>query len=283
MIDALNTEYEKCGWWKTLADDKETLIAIRNQYLNVYRNGCSIAELRFKNDQLAASIHYKYLLTKESSKPYVNCIDGEPQITAHADFFIASLGQINDIKSSTKAYAGVEKVGVHQAILANSNVVDTEIAFGNRSRIDFCAIQEDEGGLFLRFFEAKHYSYTGALRAKNNGKADVIDQLKKYEDTINTQRAELLAAYKESIDVAGEIEGSNVLGKQWARHKLDDLQIDAKPRLVVFGFDTDQKNGAVFKKHMGKLKDKIQSRLILMGDAADITLGGVHATQPRLD
>lgn len=278
MVEALNAEYDKGGWWKTLADDKETLIAIRDQYLNVYRNGCNLAEVRYANGKLVAKIHYKYLLIKKSPKPYVSCIDGIPQINNHADFFISSLGQIDDIKAATDTYGGDEKIGVHKIVLANQNIVDTEIALsGNESddedsRIDVCAIQKEEGKLFLRFFEAKHYSYKGALRAEN-GDAKVIGQLEKYSATLEQQRDDILVAYKESIRLAGAIMGRNILGKESANDSLDNLQIDTEPRLVVFGYDGDQKDGSNFNKHMDKLKGKIHGRLLLRGDAKDFAVG----------
>lgn len=278
MIEALNAEYNKGGWWKALADDKDTLIAIRDQYLNVYRNGCNLAKVSYSDGKLVANIHYKYLLAKKIPKPYVDCIGGVPQINDHAYFFISSLGQIDDIKSATDAYGGDEKVGVHKIILENQNIIDTEIALSGNdsddedSRIDFCAIRKEEGNLFLRFFEAKHYSYKGALRAKN-GDAKVIGQLEKYSTTLGQHGDEILAAYKESIRVSWLINGSNVLGKNWGQCNLDNLEIDKEPRLVVFGFDDDQKNGSNFKRHMGKLKENIQSRLLLKGDAKDFAVG----------
>ncbi|NMM36001.1 MAG: hypothetical protein HHJ09_00605 [Glaciimonas sp.] len=278
MIQALNTEYENGGWWKNLADDKETLIAIRDQYLNVYRNGCSIAKVGFKNGELLAETHYKYLLTKNFPQPYIKCKDGEPQFNAEVNYFISSIGQIDDLRTSTNIYGGQEKMGVHKIILANENIVDTEIALsGNESededsRIDFCAIKNENGKLFLRFFEAKHYSYKGALRT-NDGDAKVIGQLDKYSATLDRNHNEILSAYKESIRLAGAIKGTNILGKELALYNLDSLEIDIQPRLIVFGFDADQKHGSIFKIHMDKLKEKIQSRLLLKGDASNFALG----------
>lgn len=279
MIAALNQEYENGGWWRTLADEKETLIAIRDQYLNVYRNGCSIAVVSFVKGKLVASIHYKFLLKKKASpRPYVPCIDGVPQIEAHANYFISSLGQIEDIRYSTNLYGGEEKVGVHKIILANPNIVDTEIALSGEesddenSRIDFCAIQSVDKKLTLRFFEAKHYTYTVALRA-TDGDAKVIRQLEKYANILNQKRAEILSAYKESIRLAGQIKGCNILGSQFSDSDLDNLELDVDPRLVIFGFDDDQKNGKNFQKHMGKLKEKINSRLLLKGSSNDFKVG----------
>ena len=73
MIDALNKEYKNGGWWRALADHEDTFIAIRDGYLNVYRNGCSIAMVDYyeQSDELRAGIHYKYLLKKNIEDPYI--------------------------------------------------------------------------------------------------------------------------------------------------------------------------------------------------------------------
>ena len=83
LVDALKKEYAKQdGWWRILADDKDTLIAIRNNYLNVYRNGCSIAKVEYSNGKLAVGVHYKFLLKKTIDHPYIQCDDGHPFIKA---------------------------------------------------------------------------------------------------------------------------------------------------------------------------------------------------------
>jgi hypothetical protein len=282
MTKALDLEYENGGWWRELADHDDMLIAIRNKYLNVYCNGCNIAKVEYKNNNLTASIHYKYLLKKEIKKPYIECKDGQFEIASHADLFISSFKAIKDIKYSTKVYGGIEKTGVHQIIRSNLNVVDTEIAFSaidsenKNSRIDFCAIQEEDGKLILRFFEAKDYS-NNELKTQE-GDAKVIAQLTRYQNLLTQQNDAILTAYKKLIRAASEINGRKILGKDWATHpRIDSLELDHKPSLVVFGFDDDQKNGDVFKKHMKKLSDTLDTleykRLLLKGDAKEFKSG----------
>lgn len=280
MIEALDLEYENGGWWRELADHDDMLIAIRNKYLNVYCNGCNIAKVEYKNNKLTASIHYKYLLKKKiESSPYIECKGGHFEIASHADLFISSLKAIEDIKYSTKVYGGIEKTGVHQIIRANLNIVDTEIALSatdsenKNSRIDFCAIQEEDGKLILRFFEAKDYS-NKELKTQD-GDAKVIAQLTRYQNLLTQQNDAILSAYKKLIHAASEINGRNILGKDWATHpRIDSLELDHKPSLVVFGFDDDQKKGDVFKKHMSKLCDTLgDKRLLLKGDANEFKSG----------
>src|SRR5216684_2617381 len=129
FVIALNREYEKQGWWHVLANHEDTLIAIRDNYLNVYRNGCSIAKVEYEaNGNLAVSVHYKFLLKKKITKPYISCGNGSPDIKDPGKIFISSLGDIDNIIYWTDTLGGVEKIGVHRVIRDNPNVVDTEIA-----------------------------------------------------------------------------------------------------------------------------------------------------------
>jgi len=291
MIDTLNKKYaDENGWWRKLADDPDTLIAIRDRYLNVYCNGCNLAKVEYKNSKLKAGIHYKYLLkNKIETNPYINQKGGEFEINRHAEFFIASLEAVDDIKKSTKAYGGIEKLGVHQIIRANPNIVDTEIALSEaksdkddsenkNSRIDFCAIQEEDGKLLLRFFEAKHYT-NKELRAEQGREIKVIVQLERYRKSLKNQHDAILLAYKKLIRQTAAIEGVNILGKNWATHPgINTLEIDPEPRLVVFGFDQDQKDGVLFKKRMDALRAELdespeKKRLLLKGDPKGFTSG----------
>jgi len=291
MIDALNEIYkDENSWWRKLADHDDTLIAIRDKYLNVYYNGCNVAKVEFKNKQLKASIHYKYLLKNKIKSPYIEQKDSGFEIASHADLFITSLFDFDDIKSATKAYGGTEKIGVHKIIRSNKNIVDTEIALseaksdinddsGNKnSRIDFCAIQEEDGKLLLRFFEAKHYS-NNELRAKEGSEIKVISQLNRYQNILEHQNVEILSAYKKLIHKAAGIQGNNILGNVLEKYTdINTLKIDPEPRLVIFGFDQDQKNGVLFKKHMDSLRVELgeapkMKRLLLKGDSKGFTSG----------
>lgn len=319
MIATLNEEYSRNGgWWRVLADHPDTLIAIRNKYLNVYRNGCSIAQVEQSTDGgLAISVHYKFLLKKTVDPLYYPCPDGSPAIPNPRTLLISSLSDIGDIIYWTDTLGGLEKTGVHRVIRANKNVIDTEIALpgiqtdendlpgtldesdvsgsldgsevpaslvkSKSSRIDFCAVQNEGSQLWLRFFEAKDYSYRSALRASDEQLPKVVAQLLRYRKKLDEQntRDQIKAAYERSIKLAQTIEGTNVLGKNIPHIQLSDLermQVDPVPRLVVFGFDADQKNGSFFRKHMKKLREVLKKEtgidcLLTKGSAKEFTAG----------
>ena len=53
-----------------------------------------------------------------------------------------------------------------------------------------------------------------------------------------------------------------------------ELFVDENPRLNVFGFDGDQKNGSYWKPHLQKLRDEIgDKRVLLKGDSKEFTTG----------
>lgn len=296
MITALNEEYRReAGWWRVLADHPDTLIAIRNKYINIYRNGCSIAKVQQRtNGTLAISVHYKFLLRKKIPRPFISCTNGSPEIADPSELLISSLSDISDIIYWTDTLGGLEKTGVHRVIRANSNVVDTEIALsgdeadgndvpstpikGKSSRIDFCAMQPEGTKRWLRFFEAKHYSYASVLRALDDRRPKVVDQWLEYRQKLGAQRSDIEDAYQKAMGLAGKLPGVNVLGKTKKPQDLDRLQVDPVPRLVVFGFDADQKRGVDFRRHMEKLR-KILKResgvdcLLLKGSPKDFAIG----------
>ncbi len=53
----------------------------------------------------------------------------------------------------------------------------------------------------------------------------------------------------------------------------EKLVVDETPRLIVFGFDEDQKNGKNWKPHREKLRDAIGNRLLLRGSSKEFRKG----------
>ena len=68
FIDALNELYDQpSSWWKSVADDTDLYVAIRNGYLSVYLDGQSLLKVEYKRapgggKEVQCKIHKKYLL-----------------------------------------------------------------------------------------------------------------------------------------------------------------------------------------------------------------------------
>ena len=197
FVEALNREYEKDGsWWKGFVDDEELFLAIRDNCVNVYYRGCSLLKLEWKNGVIIGRIHYKYLLRPRLTigHEYIDVRDGRVDFPVKVkNFFTEDLTDIDSLKRAAKPYAELEKIGVHNIVLRNWNILDVEIAFGERKgeganpsapRADFSVLRETEKGVNIVFFEAKHFD-SKELRAKEDAKLPkVIRQIERYTDLL---------------------------------------------------------------------------------------------------
>ena len=132
-------------------------------------------------------------------------------------------------------------------------------------------LEERNGTVRLVFHEAKHFANT-ELRAAPDRTPPVIDQIRRYEATIGRHEDRLASHYVEvcrslvAID-AMRRSAAEKLGGNHAVPELhpliqrvaegNALQIDPELRLVIFGFDEDQKNGAVWKRHLSRLQEAL--------------------------
>lgn len=107
FADALNAAYDDGGWWRTLADDTNLLIAIRSNYLNVYWRGNSLLRVSHEKGRLVGRVHFKYLLRAGRTPEYVVVEDGRAIIRDPASFLNQDIGDVRSLKAAAKPYAGV--------------------------------------------------------------------------------------------------------------------------------------------------------------------------------
>jgi hypothetical protein len=257
-------------------------IAIRKDYINVYLNGSSLLKLWLEGNELVGETHYKYLLTPDANRPYVKVVGGQAQIASHADMFLPDLSNLQALKRAADAYSSGEKSGVHQIVMSNPNVIDVEIAFGaenektgsiTANRIDFAALRQQPAGLEVVFYEAKQFS-NKELRA-SGGDVPVLEQLRRYESFLRSEQQALADSYRMVCENLVALDGvrERYASMQSVMRDLPNFVIQSEVRLVVFGFDNDQKNGANWSGHRDKLKAVLGDKLLLKGDAKDFTNG----------
>ena len=282
FVERLNAEYRKGGWWQTIADDRDLFIAIRKDYINVYLNGSSLLKLWLEGDELVGETHYKYLLVPEARRPYVKVVGGQVLIESHADLFQSDLSNLQALKRAADAYSGGEKSGVHQIVIGNPNVIDVEIAFGTENegkgcitanRIDFAALRQQPEGVEVIFYEAKQFS-NKELSAWG-ADVPVLQQLRRYESFLRSEKLALIDSYRTVCENLINLDGvrERYAPMQKAMRELPNFGIQSEVRLVVFGFDNDQKNGANWSGHRDKLKFALGDKLLLKGEAKDFTNG----------
>ncbi|KJR66219.1 hypothetical protein VY88_09425 [Azospirillum thiophilum] len=288
FVSALNAAYDAGGWWRTLADDTDLLIAVRSNYLNVYWRGNSLLKVSCEKGRLVGRVHYKYLLRAGRTPDYVLVEDGRPVIPDPASFLTQNIGDLRSLKAAAKPYAGAEKVGVHDIVMGNPNIVDVEVAFSvagteegdsGNPRVDFAAIHEMVDEVRLVFFEAKLFS-NSEVRAGGDTPPKVVEQVNRYAALLRQHGEQVERSYRRVFGnllamkgvVGRHPERDAVLRKVLAGEK--PLVICDRPRLVLFGFDDDQRRGVVWTKHRGKLVDLLGAdRILLRGNSVGFTNG----------
>lgn len=279
FVIRLNDEYERGGWWRAIVSDPGLFIAIRDGYLNVYQNGCSLLKLTLDGERLVGETHYKYLLRADMAKPYIPIHAGMVKLPDPATLFHADLSDIPALKRAAAAYVGDEKAGVHRIVMGNPNVIDVEIAFGlegngtetpSTRRIDFAALcpATDRGQLV--FYEAKVFA-NKEIRAIDGNPPPVIGQIEGYRKLLAEHAPRLEHSYRAVCGNLAALEGvreryaasldllSRIAGGDATLHVSDAV------RLVVFGFDADQKDGKIWAGHRQKLEAALGKRLLLKG------------------
>ena len=296
FVDALNREYGKGGWWRRLVDDKDLFVAIRDNKVNVYYHGCSLAEVRMESGAVVGRTHYKYLLRPSLGvDPYVRFEDGryvwrdDPR-----ELFVESPEDVESLKGAAKAYAGGEKAGVHQIINSNPNVLDVEIGFGLRGnpesdpsapRVDFATLWITNAGGRVVFYEAKRFANRKELRADQGRTPSVVGQIRKYEQLLEANRAKIAERYECVCRNLTALHGMRE--RHPDRHEMllsiagKPLEIDPQPRLVVFGFDKDQKNGKAWEVHRNKLIEMLGKKMVLLRGNSDGFRTGISPKSMR--
>ena len=289
FVKALNREYDKGGWWRTLMDDKDLFVAIRDNRVNVYYCGCSLAAVWMESDAVVGHTHYKYLLRPSIDySPYVR-FDNETYLWRDDSppLFVESPAEVEALKGAARPFAGEEKTGVQKIIKANPNVLDVEVAFGLRGtsetgpsapRVDFAALQISDAGGQVVFYEAKRFANHKELRAKKGRKPAVVSQIQKYKHLLEANRPAIEESYKcvcrNLVELHGMRERHPDRDKMLQSIAGKPLALDKRSRLVVFGFDYDQKLGRAWESHRDRLIAMLgRKRVLLKGDAKDFRTG----------
>ena len=262
------------SWWRDLlslwrpsgvdAGEYGLRLAIRDNYLNFYRRGQSIARVKFNREgMLTAETHIKYV-GKASLGPY----DAEYVVMRDRRIFrgreeFASYQGSETLKKwiavVDRDYAGDEKQLVDRLVTANPSVIDLEMglpAWGEQKtapRMDLIAIELMGQAPQVVFWEAKLVT-DGRIRCRGDvvidEKPDVLKQLAAYRRFLEAPgHAEFVAkAYSNAArlmvrlrEIADGCSDKHSLGREiHAAAAAPEAVVDCKPRLVVF----NQKNAS---------------------------------------
>lgn len=280
------------GWWKDLltlwrpsgctAGLDGLRLAIRDGYLNFYRMGQSVAEVRFDRERKPyAKIHAKYVLGKEAgdSDEYLK-LCGEQVF--RDEQVVRKYKGIDDLRAwiaNAEEKSGTEKRLVDALVAANENVIDLEMtlpAFGDHTsavRMDVVMLEKSTGmdGLKVVFWEAK-LATDGRVRCSGEIKADerpeVLKQLKSYKDFLlhedGANQVRVHKAYQEAAKLICDIHGMASKIDKWiqplgeaiqlAAKSVSSIEVEERARLVVFlRGDASSTSKAAWQRNRDKL------------------------------
>ncbi|WP_425907488.1 hypothetical protein [Nitrobacter sp. TKz-YC02] len=264
------------SWWRDVLLRDDVFLAVRRNSLNVYYRGGSIFRIDDRGDGTASpKTHVKYLVRQQQA--LAELVDGEFRPNGIGWTHYAGPETLRDMIRAASDLAGAEKTGLHPLIMGSPAVVDVEIALGraqeseingsttdgpassakrNLDRLDVATLERQGTDIAVVFHEAKHFTNT-ALRARS-GSLAVVDQLRRYRLTLLHHVPALIARYQAAcraivrfdamrrhvrLDVgAGGLLPPDPMVQEVAAGNAV-LTIDPNPRLIVFGFDADQKKG----------------------------------------
>lgn len=274
-------------WWRKMLHDPDLFVAIRNNYLNVYYRGCSLAKVSMEAGEVIVQTHYKYLLKPRFKPEYVTARGGRFDFHSSfpngiTDVLNADLGSLGDLKLSAKPYAGEEKKFVAGVIATHDNIIDVEVALSHEDpengeisakRLDLAVFDAKSSVPSVRFYEAKLFANK---EIRSRGEAKVVGQMKRYEGLLEKYSDDLRKGLKQSCENILDLAGVPANRKELARQALkviDALKIDTRPYLIVGVFDDAQRQSKAWLEQRAKLEAALgEAHVILRGSAASVSL-----------
>lgn len=293
------TDKHGSNWWKDLLSlwhpsgssipDGQTglRLAVRNNYLNFYLRGQSVARVGFDRQcEPYAETHIKYAVesdddlgnllcsSKRGLQEYVRLTDdgvirrngkafGSYQGSSTLQHWITRAAKYNIRKKGIS-----EKASVDSAVGSNSNVIDLEMALpawgGSASalRIDLVSLEQKNKRIKLVFWEAKSAHDS---RLVSTGEPKVIKQFEKYK-TYLSQREHRISVAHAYAEVCGLLIELHEMARNLNQkiRPLDplimqvataphSLEVDETPRLVIF--EDGHQRSATFDGHLRRLLD----------------------------
>lgn len=260
--------HKKVG--QEIAKNKEFQICIRDNYINIYHNGCSI--LKFAPNARETNkyeIHKKYIDEKYSGNKNekLTLSDNGDLIWNSGKSYIENV--LNNPCDQLKKYVGEknEKHYISSYLRENKPfLLDLEVAFtrtNNRDkhvadRVDMAIINEK---MELQLVEVKmdwnnalkSKDWSSALKSKDEKKRKVIGQMERYKKFIDNEGKRIINSYKKIAKNYLNLELHNRFPKLGDKEAIDVLgefadrgTLDESPHLLVI------KTGRKFKGRDGK-------------------------------
>lgn len=216
-------------WWNLLKNDKELYINIRkDNYINVYYYGGSLAKIEFKKD-FVATTHQKYL--GDTTARGKDIVGYSPIDLATLDEkMIASIkGRIKaDYLKTTENKSQAEKKIQGELVLGNPCYIDSEFQFNKDETIGKLRIDliELSNGM-LTFIELKGISDHRLRKdaTRNSKTPEIIGQMEKYKRFITNYKTDILAYYHTLLEIKRNL--NLTVPTSWP------VEINETPKLII--------------------------------------------------
>lgn len=221
-------------WWIRLIRDNELYIDIRkDNSINVYHYGGSLARIEYKGNNFKAKVHQKYLgdlnprgkTKKGTDKFEYDLINLSSFDKSRIESIKAKIKKIYSKRIDNERPS--EKWIQGKLILENNKYIDSEFQFNKdpkigKLRIDLIELLSDR----LSFVELKVIT-DSRLRndKKRNSKIpEIIEQMEKYQLFINLYKKDIKEHYKKLIQIK---ESLKILNSTY------DFELNLKPKLLI--------------------------------------------------
>lgn len=225
-------------WTDKIKNDclnQNVFFTIRDNRIDLYHKGGKL--FGFDSNGYKTHIKFAAVISKDKNNYLTEKELSNPKYLFATDF----KKNYKRIKENCKHYSGLEALGVSElyhkySYLSNSEIIvlDIEVSFQSlnkdkkQDRIDI--LLYDKKNKILQFVEAKHYTNPEIWSSKT---PKVIKQIKRYESQIKDKQ-NIIREYSNYIKIINNIFNINLQSPK---------DINDKVTLLIFGFDSDQKQG----------------------------------------
>ena len=281
MINCLNDLYEEKGsWWQTIVDDDKVFILVRGNHLRVLVHGGLLSMITISTGKIVCKTHEEYLNLRSEADPYVTISEnktGKPKRVEGLKDFVK---HYNKIKRRIKQFVDKERQYCHTMSLNIKEIVEKEVGLVlekneavAKNKAQFVDLQavSDEGKMV--FVEVKLF---GNPEIRSMKIPSVVNQLRKYEGIIKSDKQKILKAYAEQCETYSKLNGA------FFKKKLPDpskIQIIPTVRLIITDFD-----GGQLKVLLPRIRENIEkgmgwetnsNNLIMIGNPDSVNAGHI--------
>jgi hypothetical protein len=268
------------NWWKDLLAlwgpsgtgkvERPLRLAVRDNYLNFYLRGQSVARVGFDGQSRPyVDVHVKYAFEGAREQAYARLTEAgivDPKAGHSASY--AGASTLWEWMARAARWEGAEKAEVERVVADNPGVIDLEMglpAHGEQKtalRMDLIALEPENGRAKIVFWEAKRVT-DARLKAKDENVPEVMGQIDAYRSYLadDQHRRAVIDAYAETCALLGDFakwagDGDEQLALDSSIRNAaatpTKLDLDTTPRLVIFGTE-EQLAAAGWQAHQAKL------------------------------